>query len=318
MDTGLHLTRPEGSEPEDFHVSRRALSGAGLAGLFFAGYALSTQPVNAQAITTPADGLIAKDLTIPTLKPEGDYKIPAYIALPEKAEHAPVVLVISEVFGLHDWIRDVCRRLAHQGYVALAIDFFARKGNAAAAPDFDTVKTLVEAASYPQVMGDIQAQLDWLKTNPDVGQGHGLFGGRRKFADMSRVGITGFCWGGTPVWMAAAAMPEIKCGVAWYGRLEKPAPDAFMGGEDRPWPADIAATLTKPVLGLYADGDQGITLDSVKRMNDALAASDKTPSHLIVEPNTQHAFFADYRASYNADAAKDGWAKLLDWFGKYL
>ncbi|MEI9903267.1 MAG: dienelactone hydrolase family protein [Asticcacaulis sp.] len=309
----LNLTRPEGSEPEDFHVSRRAI-----AALFFSGYAVSTLPVHAQAITTPSDGLLAKDLTIPPLQPEGDYRIPAYIAMPEKADHAPVVLVVSEVFGLHDWIRDVCRRLAHQGYIALAIDFFARKGNAAAAADFDTVKALVEAASYAQVMGDIQAQLDWLKSNPDVGQGHGFFGGPRKFADLGHVGITGFCWGGTPVWMAAATMPEIRCGVAWYGRLEKPNSDQFMGAEDRPWPSDIAASLTKPVLGLYADGDQGITLDSVKRMNDALAASGKTPSHLVVEPNSQHAFFADYRPSYNEAAAKDGWARLLDWFDRYL
>ena len=309
----LTLTRPEGAGPHDFHLSRR-----GLAGLFFAGYALSTQPVQAQTITTPSDGLIAMDLTLPPREPEGGYQIPAYVALPEKADRAPVVLVVCEVFGLHDWIRDVCRRLAQQGYVALAIDYFARKGNAAAAVDFDTVKALVEAASYRQVMDDLQASIDWLKSNPDVGQGHGFFGKRKIFADMDRVGITGFCWGGTPVWMAAATMPEIKAGVAWYGRLEKPNSDQFMGGEVRPWPADIAATLTRPVLGLYADGDQGITLDSVQRMNDALKASGKTPSHLIVMPNTQHAFFADYRSSYNEAAAKAGWADLLGWFKQYL
>lgn len=312
-DIQLPLTRPEGSLPEDFHLSRRGLT----AGLFFAGYALSTGPVNAQAITTATDGLIAKDLTIPPLHPEGDYQIPAYIAVPKKPDAYPVVIVISEVFGLHEYIRDICRRFAHQGYCAIAIDFFARKGNAAAAQDFDTVKALVEAAHYPQVMADIQAQINWLRSEPDIGQKHTLFGSRR-FADMARVGITGFCWGGTPVWMAAATMPEIKAGVAWYGRLEKPANTEFMGGEDRPWPIDIAATLAKPVLGLYADGDQGIPVASVQRMNDALAAARKTPSHITVMEGTQHAFFADYRASYNKDAAEKAWASTLDWFGRYV
>lgn len=298
-NANLNLTRPEGSEPQDFHLSRR-----GIAGLFFAGYALSTGPVNAAAITTDAVGLIAQNLTIPPLKDEGGYQIPAYVATPDKPGKHPVVLVISEVFGLHDYIRDICRRLAHQGYTAMALDYFARKGNAAALTDFAQVKVLVEAASYPQVMGDLQASLNWLKKQP--------------YADMSRVGITGFCWGGTPVWMAAATMPEIKAGVAWYGRLEKPAATDFMGAESRPWPADIAASLTKPVLGLYADGDKGITLDSVARMNAALKASGKTPSHIVVMENSQHAFFADYRPSYNEVTAKAGWADLLDWFGKYL
>lgn len=312
MDTNPNLTRPEGAEPSDFHLSRR-----GIAGLFFAGYALATGPVNAAAITTDTTGLFAKNLTLPPLTPEGDYQIPAYVAMPDKAGKHPTVIVVSEVFGLHEYIRDICRRLAKQGYCALAIDYFARKGNAAAITDFAQIKPLVETATYAQVMNDIKAQLNWLKSPPDIGQPHGMFGGKG-FADMSRVGITGFCWGGTPVWMAAGTLPEIKAGVAWYGRLEHPAKDQFMGADERPWPIDIAGTLTKPVLGLYADGDQGIPADSVKKMNDALAASGKTPSHIILEPNTQHAFFADYRPSYNEAAAKDGWAKLLDWFGKYL
>ena len=143
-DTQLPLTRPEGSQARDFHLSRR-----GLAGVFFAGYALSTGPVNAQAITTPSDGLFVKDVTLPPLTDEGGYRIPGYIAMPAKKGKHKVVLVVSEVFGVHEYIRDICRRLAHQGYCALAIDFFARKGNAAAATDFDTVKALVEAAALP-------------------------------------------------------------------------------------------------------------------------------------------------------------------------
>ncbi|WP_050808176.1 dienelactone hydrolase family protein [Asticcacaulis biprosthecium] len=223
-DTQLPLTRPEGSLASDFHLSRR-----GLAGLFFAGYALSTGPVNAQAITTPADGLFTKDVLIPPLSDEGGYKIPGYVAMPAKKGQFKVILVVSEVFGLHEYIRDVCRRWAQLGYCALAIDFFARKGNAAAAPDFDTVKALVEAASYQQVMGDLKAASMWLDSRPDIGQPKKVLSDKG-FADMESVGVTGFCWGGAIVWMAAATMPVVKAGVAWYGRLEKPAPDQFMGG----------------------------------------------------------------------------------------
>ena len=306
------ITRPEGAEPSDFHVSRR-----GIAGLFFAGYALATGPVNAQAITTDSDGLFAKNITIPPLTPEGDYQIPAYVAMPATAGKHKTIIVVSEVFGLHDYIRDICRRFAKQGYAAIALDFFARKGNAAAITDFDKIKAIVETATYPQVMNDIKAAIAWLKAPTDIGQPHGVFSGKA-FADMNHLGITGFCWGGTPVWMAAATLPEIKCGVAWYGRLEKPAAGQFMGNEDRPWPMDIAASLTKPVLGLYADGDQGIPVASDQRMNDALAAARKTPSRIIVLPNTQHAFFADYRPSYNAEQSKVAWGDCLDWFKQYL
>ncbi|MGZ3305204.1 MAG: dienelactone hydrolase family protein [Asticcacaulis sp.] len=304
MDTPLNLTRPEGAEPEDFHVSRR-----GIAGLFFFGYALAVSPVNAETITTPDAGLFTKNLTIPPLHDEGGYQIPAYVAMPATPGTHKVIIVVNEIFGLHDWIRDICRRFAHQGYCAVALDFFARKGNAAAISDFPALMALVSQAGYPQVMGDIQAALNWLKSEPKIGQP-----GDKPFADMDHVGITGFCWGGTPVWMAAATLPEIKAGVAFYGRLEK----SDNSGENRPWPIDIASSLTRPVLGFYADGDKGIGADSVARMNAALKASGKTPSHLVVMPNTQHGFMADYRPSYNADAAKQAWTQTLDWFGKYL
>ncbi|ESQ73570.1 dienelactone hydrolase family protein [Asticcacaulis sp. AC402] len=311
-DTILPLTRPEGSLATDFHLSRR-----GMAGLFFAGYALSTGPVNADAITTPDDGLFVRDVLIPPLRAEGDYRIPGYIAMPAGKGKHKVILVVSEVFGLHDYIRDVCRRWARAGYCALAIDFFARKGNAAAAVDFDTVKALVEAASYQQVMGDLKAASMWLDSRPDIGQQKKVLGDKG-FADMTSVGVTGFCWGGAIVWMAAATMPVVKAGVAWYGRLEKPAPDQFMGGENRPWPVEIAGSLNRPVLGLYAENDGNIPAASVQRMNDALAAARLTPSHIEVLRGTSHGFHADYRASYNAEQAKLGWAKATAWFGKYL
>ena len=307
-DSNLNLTRPDGAEPRDFHMSRR-----GIAGLFFFGYAAAVSPVNAQAITTPEDGLFTKNLTLPPLRDEGGYQIPAYVAMPAAPGRNKVIIVVNEVFGLHDWIRDICRRYAHEGYCALAIDFFARKGNAPATSDMTALMALVSQATYPQVMDDIKAQIAWLKSEPDIGQFGGQPGGRA-FADTDHIGITGFCWGGTPVWMAAATIPDIKAGVAFYGRLQKPDTST----EDRPWPLDIAGSLQKPVLGFYADGDKGISLDTVQKMNDALKASGATPSHLIVEPNSQHGFMADYRPPYNPDAAKDAWGKTLDWFGKYL
>lgn len=306
----LPLTRPEGSEARDFHVSRR-----GIAGLFFAGYALGAGAAAAQSpITTPSAGLIAKDLTVPT---DSDYAIPAYIALPQDAKRRPVVLVVPEIFGLHDYLRDVCRRLAHQGYVALTFDPFARKGNAAALKDTAEIRKLVETATNEQVMGDLKTLIAWLKTNPDVGQSKGVFG-KTKFANTSRIGITGFCWGGAVTWMAASSIPDIKAGVAWYGRLERPAATDFLGKEDRQWPIDRAADLRRPVLGLYAGQDGGISLESVERMNAALKASGKTPSHIEVYKDAKHGFHADYRALYNEKAAKEGWAELLKWFETYL
>ena len=307
-DSNLPLTRPEGSEPQDFHVSRRGVAQT-FSSLFFFGYAAAVSPVNAEAITTPEDGLFARNLTIPPLKDEGGYQIPAYVAMPATPGKHKVIIVVNEIFGLHDWIRDICRRYAHQGYCAVAIDFFARKGNAPATADMQALMAIVSQAGYPQVMDDIRAQIAWLKSEPNIGQAGG-----GAFADTDHIGITGFCWGGTPVWMAAATIPDIKAGAAFYGRLQKPDTST----EDRPWPLDIAATLQKPVIGFYADGDKGISLDSVQKMNDALKASGKTPSHLVVEANSQHGFMADYRPSYSETAAKDAWGKTLDWFSQYL
>ncbi len=309
QNTSLHLTRPEGSAPEDFHMSRR-----GVAGLFFFGYAAAVSPVNAEAITTPDTGLFTRNLTIPPLKDEGGYQIPAYVAMPAAPGKHKVIIVVNEIFGLHDWIRDMCRRFARQGYCALAIDFFARKGNAPATADMQALQAIVAQAKYPQVMDDIRAQIAWLKSEPAIFGDSGGQPGGGAFADTGHIGITGFCWGGTPVWMAAATIPEIKAGVAFYGRLEKSA----NATEDRPYPIDIAASLAKPVLGFYADGDKGIGQDSVARMNAALAASGKTPSHLVVVPNAQHGFMADYRPSYSAEGARMAWPQMLDWFAKYV
>jgi carboxymethylenebutenolidase len=298
----FHLTRAEGSEPEDFHLSRR-----GVAALMFAGYTLAAGPLRAETIHTDTNGLFASAVTIPS----HGFDLPGYIAMPEGAHHAPVVVVISEIFGLHEYIRDVCRRLAHAGYVAIAPDFFARAGNPAAMTmdQFPEIRKIVATATDKQVMGDINATLDFLASKPALGQKH------RDFADMNRVGITGFCWGGGVTWMAMIEVPRVKTGVAWYGQL---FPGSPRSAEDRKYPIEEVDKIHGPVLGLYAGLDKGFTPDQVEAMRKALKAKGDTRSELIEYPDAQHGFHADYRPSYNEKDAKDGWARLLAWFHKYL
>ncbi|HYF23811.1 MAG TPA: dienelactone hydrolase family protein [Caulobacteraceae bacterium] len=301
----VHLPRPEGPLPEDFAPTRR-----GLAGLLFAGYALAGASAEAEPITTPTDGLFAREVEIPSFD---GFRLPAYVAMPAKARRRPVVMVVSEVFGLHEYIRDVCRRLAKAGYVAIAPAFFVRAGDPAPIQDFAKVREIVAKASNAQVLGDIDATLDWLEDQPDLGPG-----APKRYADMRKVGITGFCWGGAVTWMAAAHDSRIKAGVAWYGRLTKPAAGQFLGDEDRPWPIDVADDLNGPVLGLYAGEDAGIPLADVEKMRAALKASGDRKSEIVVYLKAKHGFHADYRAAYDKAAAEDGWARLLAWFKRYL
>jgi carboxymethylenebutenolidase len=299
----MHLSRPEGFTAEDLKTTRRTLGG-----LLFAGYALGAGPLNAAAITTDTEGLFAAAVKIPS----GGVELPAYIAMPEKARRKPVVIVVSEVFGLHEYIRDLCRRLAKAGYVAVAPDFFVRAGDPAPLDDFAEIRKIVETATNDQILGDIQATIDWLGSKPELGQKE------KAFADLKRVGITGFCWGGAAVWMAAALVPKIKAGVAWYGRLVKPKAGDFLGAEDRPWPVDVAGRLHAPVLGLYAGQDKGIPVSDVEAMRAALAAAGDKRSEIQVFPDAQHGFHADYRSAYNQADAEAGWNRLLDWFKRKL
>ncbi len=296
------LHRAEGSKPEDFNLSRRAI---GLT--LFAGYTLAAGPIRAETITTAAKGLCACAITIPS----HGANLPGYIAMPEGARHAPVVVVISEVFGLHEYIRDVCRRLAHMGYVAVAPDFFARAGNPAAMTmdQFPEIRKIVATATDKQVMGDINATLDLLASRPAFGQKHA------DFADMKRVGITGFCWGGGVTWMAMIEVPRIKTGVAWYGQMYPGNPRS---AEDRKYPIEEVGKIHGPVLGLYAGQDKGFPPEQVEGMRKALKAKGDKVSELIVYPDAQHGFHADYRPSYNEKDAKDGWARLTEWFKKHL
>lgn len=290
----LKLTRPEGTPPEDLHQTRRALGG-----LFFAGYAVAAVSANArqQAIFTDTQGLIAQAIRIPGR----DQSIPCYIARPDARGRFASIVVVPEVFGLHEYIRDVCRRLAKLGYVAIAPDPFFRAGDPASLSDFSQIQRIVSTATNEQVMGDLGDVGLWLE--------------RQNFT-TNRYGVTGFCWGGAVVWMAMARYSGLRAGVAWYGRLRRPPRDQFLGAEERPWPIDVASQLHGPVLGLYAGQDQGIPVADVEAMEAALQRSGKRGSDIVVYPNAQHGFHADYRATYDAASAIDGWGKMLDHFNR--
>lgn len=287
------LTRPEGTRPEDLNLSRRALAGA-----VFGGYAVYALSADAAPIVTDPTGLILENVALAA----ADRTIPAYVARPDAKGKFPTVIVVSEVFGVHEYIRDVCRRLAKLGYVAIAPDFFIRAGDPSTISDFNKIRKIVAAASDQQLMGDLSAAITFLR-----GQ---------SYVDKKKLAITGFCWGAAIVWLACERFSDFKAGVAWYGRLTPPKAGDFLGEPDRRWPLQLVTQLKAPVLGLYAGKDQGIPLTDVEAMRTALMLSKKKGSDLVVYPESQHGFHADYRASYDATAAADGWARMLDHFKK--
>jgi carboxymethylenebutenolidase len=254
------------------------------------GYAAAARPVTSSAITTPDAGLIAGDISIM----DGDFPIPAYRAMPEAPGKYPVVVVIMEIFGLHEYIKDICRRLAHLGYVGIAPDIYARKGDTSLLTDFDDIRKIVYGVPDAQIMADIDSTLNWAV--------------RESRADPNRAGITGFCWGGRITWLYAAYSDRVKAAVAWYGRL-----DGDHTAKQSQWPVDIAASIKCPVLGLYGGDDPAIPLDLVGHMTGELTKTDMR-SQIVVYPNGPHGFHADYRPNYRSNLAKDGWKKLLDWF----
>jgi carboxymethylenebutenolidase len=287
----MRLDTPEGNFPP----TRRNVA----ASLFFAGYATAAVSSCASPVTTPSDELIVEDVHIAGA---GGYSLPAYVARPSARGRKGAVIVVNEIFGIHDYIKDVCRRFAREGYVAIAPDYFDRAGDPAPMTEFAQIREIVATANNEQVMGDTEGAIAWLRA--------------QSFVQRDAIGITGFCWGGTVVWMAAARFPEIKAGVAWYGRVVRPAPGSWGSEEERPWPLDVAAQINAPVLGLYAEQDNGIPLEGVERFRAALAAANR-PSEIRVYPGVQHGFHADYRQSYNAEAAADGWARALAWFRQH-
>ncbi|MFH1873418.1 MAG: dienelactone hydrolase family protein [Pseudomonadota bacterium] len=258
-----------------------------------AGFALAVQPTAAQSpIKTGTEGLTAGVVKVPV----SDGVMLAYRAVPTEAKNAPVILVVSEIFGVHEHIADVCRRLAKQGYLAIAPELFARYGDPrkiASVPDILT--TVIARTPDAGVMADLDACVAWASRN----------GG-----DTARLAITGFCWGGRITWLYAAHNPGLTAAVAWYGRL-----DGEINERTPKYPLDLAAQIKAPVLGLYGGKDQGIPLDDVESMRDALKkAGSKSQIHIY--PDAPHAFHADYRPSYRKDAAEDGWQRMLDWLRK--
>jgi carboxymethylenebutenolidase len=260
-----------------------------------AGFAAAALPVSAQTvITTDSEGLVAGEVKIPV----ANGTIPAYRAMPASGQSFPVVLVVQEIFGVHEHIKDVCRRLAKLGHLAVAPELFARQGDVSTMTDVqDIVAKVVSQVPDAQVMADLDAALAWAA--------------KVARSDPKRLGITGFCWGGRIVWLYAAHNPKLKAGVAWYGRLE---------GQTTPLqpknPIDVVRQLRAPVLGLYGGADQGIPVESVERMRSALAAAGSR-SEIVVYPDAPHGFNADYRPSYRAEAAKDGWKRLQEWVRKF-
>ena len=270
--------------------TRRAFVMTGLA----SGFALAVRPVSAQTIQTAAAGLNAGEVKIPV--PDGE--LPGYRAMPKTGGPFPLVLVVQEIFGVHEHIRDICRRLALQGFMAVAPELYARQGDVSGLQDIQEIfSKVVSKVPDAQVMADLDAAMAWA-----AGTGA---------ADAARLAVTGFCWGGRITWLYCAHNPQVKAGVAWYGRLVGQA------AELQPWhPVDVASKLRVPVLGLYGGKDQSIPLESVERMRAALERG-SSGSEIVVYPDAPHGFHADYRPSYRRDSAEDGWRRMLDWFARH-
>jgi carboxymethylenebutenolidase len=256
-----------------------------------AGFALATQPIMAQtAIKTDAEGLTVGEIQVPT----ADGPLAAYRAMPAGGARLPTVLVVHEIFGVHEYIKDVCRRLAKAGYLAIAAEMYARHGDVSKMSNVQQILDgPVAAASDAEHMSDLDACAAWAAKN----------GG-----DPDRLAITGFCRGGRTTWLYAAHNPRLKAAVAWYGHMDGP-PTA----KQPKWPLDLAAEMKAPVLGLYGGKDQGIDAAQVDDMREALKKAGGK-SQLHVYPDAPHAFHADYRPTYRKEPAEDGWRRLLAWF----
>lgn len=258
-----------------------------------AGFALAAGPVRADAIVTDSNGLDAGPVDVPVR----DGKIPAYRAKPSGKTGAPVVLVVQEIFGVHEHIKDLCRRLAHSGFYAIAPSLYARYGDPGKydmAHIQDLLKDVISKVPDSEVMTDLDSAVEFAK-----GEG----------AHTASLGVTGFCWGGRIVWLYAAHNHALKAGVAWYGPL------AGTGNDVRPHSAiELAPEIKAPVLGLYAGLDQNITAADIAAMQKALKDSGNVTSRIDVFADAQHGFNADYRPSYNAKDAQEGWSRMLAWF----
>lgn len=293
-----------GAAPDRLPEDRNWIGATGLqrrhvlaGGAFAAGFAAACRPVASSAVQTSGEGLTEETVSIPA---SDGFAMPAFVARPAGGKSAPVIVVVHEIFGVHEWIRDICRRFAKAGYYAIAPDLFARHGDATKVADFkQLIGTIVSKAPDAQVLTDIDTTYAWA----------GSHGG-----DARRRGITGFCWGGRIVWLYAAHSADLDAGVAFYGRLvtDKTALQPLSAVEE-------VGKLKAPVLGQYGELDKGIPQADVEAMRAALAKAGKSPPDAItVHKGADHGFMADYRPSYNEAAAKTAWAETLGWFGKYV
>ena len=257
-----------------------------------AGFAIAVQPISAKVITTDRQGIIAGEVKIPVI----DGTIPAYRASPVLGKNFPVILVIQEIFGVHAYIQDVCRRLAKLGYLAIAPEMFYRQGDVSRLTDIAQIRAIVSKVPDDQVLSDLDATVAWAAKSAK--------------GNIEKLGITGFCWGGRITWLYAAHNYNVKAGVAWYGRL---VGDSTALTPKHP--IDIAKNLQVPVLGLYGGKDTGISLDTVEQMREQMKGCSAN-SEIIVYPEAPHAFHADYRPSYRQQDADDGWKRLQAWFKK--
>lgn len=271
-------------------LSRRTFVAGGLG----VGFAASVQPVTAQTIVkTDTAGLDVSEVTIPV----GLDLLPAYVAKPAGKTSLPVILVVQEIFGVHEYIADVCRRFAKQGYLAIAPELYFRQGDPRGYTDIPKLAAeIVSKVPDAQVMADLDAAVSWALARDG----------------SSKIGVTGFCWGGRITWMYTAHSPSVKAGVAWYGRLVGKANEMAPTN-----PIDVVDKLNAPVLGLYGEADTGIPVDTVWKMQDAFKASanaNAKKSEFKVYDQAPHGFHADYRPSYRKENADDGWKRCLAWF----
>jgi carboxymethylenebutenolidase len=274
---------------------RQFMARMSAAGAAVAGFAAASSAVEGEIIRTPQEGLVASEGTVNS----GGFQVPTYEARPSAAGRCPVVIVIPEIFGLHEHIKDVARRFAKEGFLAMTFEPYAREGGVLQLADIAAVRKVVDPVPDARVMADLDALAAYAQGHPA--------------AQADRLGVTGFCRGGMYTLLFAAHSRAVKAAVPWYGQI-KPAktPGVRTAG-----PLEVAAQISAPVLGLYGEADQGIPVADVREMEAALHAAGTT-AKFVLYPEAPHAFFADYRPSYREDAAKDAWARCTTWFNKYL
>jgi len=254
------------------------------------------QPIASTTITTDTQGLVAGEVKIQTMTGA----VPAYRAAPDKGGKLPLVLVVQEIFGVHEHIKDVCRRLAKLGYFAIAVDLYHRQGDVTRLTDNQEIfAKVVNHVPDSQVMSDLDASV--------------VYAAATGKADSSRLGITGFCWGGRITWTYCVHNPSVKAGVAWYGRLVAPSKAPLQPA----YPVELAPSLKVPVLGLYGGEDASIPVAHVEQMRGALKGAGNATSEIVVYDGAPHAFYADYRPNYRKEAAEDGWKRMQAWFKKH-